>query len=365
MIPKGVRRVAGGALFLLGAGSGSWASRALADEATTKVTVIRPTGGDVVLVEIATRAWAELNAGGVAATLVDCAAEGDACQTEAPPPRGNAITLRTFRRDDETITEAALTPDGRDRPTVRRSLTVSDEAAADPKVTAIRAVELVNAMLLQVDSAAAESAEAWRRAAVADAELPGQHVKNDERDDAGPVLDGRALWSAGAGGSMLKSADGLGAAFGFAIRAGRTLHDRIGLSALFAETWSRAATATLHGNLSTTQALFALEATCRLYRNARFASHVALGGGGYHVDAVWSEPFSQVGGLPGGSSALWALLFSGGAGAELALGPEMSLFLEARAIWASPTPVFYSAAGTRLKMADPSLSMSLGLQRAF
>jgi hypothetical protein len=376
MSPRALLQAVGGALVIFFGGDGLRGARAFAQqstteattEATTKVTVIRPTGSDLGLAEIATRAWAELNAGGIAATLLDCAGADDGCGTEAPPPGGNVITLRTFRRADETITEAALTPGGHDRPTVRRSLTVSDEAAADPKVMAIRAVELVNAMLLQVYTAAAENAAALRRAAIADAEYPGQHRLAD-RDPVGilvPLPDQEGRWSVGAGGSFLKGSGGLSEAFGFAIRVSRSITRRVGVSALLTEAPSRTDTATIDGSLALNQQLGALEVTARSFRIGRLIPHLAIGGGVYHANASWSgTPPMHMLAMAGGPRALWAVLLSGGGGFTLALGGEMSLFLEARAVLASPNPVLYTNDGRQLKTADPSLLLSLGLQRAF
>lgn len=370
MTRRALLRSAVGALVIFLGGFGLRGSRAFAQqattEATTKITVIRPTGDDLGLAEIATRAWAELNAGGVAATLLDCPGADDGCGTEAPLPGGSVITLRTFRRADETITEAALTPGGHDRPTVRRSLTVSDEAAADPKVMAIRAVELVNAMLLQVYTAAAENAAALRRAAIADAEYPGQHRLGD-RDQvgiSGSLPDQEGRWSIGAGGSFLKGSGGLSEAFGFAIRVSRSITRHVGVSALLTEAPSRTDTATIDGSLALNQQLGALEVTIRSFRIGRLIPHLAFGGGVYHANASWSgtPPVHAAG---GGPRALWAVLLSGGGGFTLALGGEMSLFLEARAVLASPNPVLYTNDGRQLKTADPSLLLSLGLQRAF
>jgi hypothetical protein len=365
VIPRAHLRAATGALLVSFAGHGLHGARAFAADVTTKVTVIRPAGGDVGLAEIATRAWAELNAGGIAATLLDCAVGDDACGTGAPPPGGNAITLRTFRQSDETITEAALTPGGHDRPTVRRSLTVSDEAAADPKVMAIRAIELVNAMLLQVDEAAADSAAASRQAAIADAELPGHHRKRVQPVPE-PPPDRETTWSWGAGGSFLKGGGGLSAAFGFAVGASHAIRNRLGVSALLTEAPSRTGTATLDGILATNQQLGALEVTYRLHQNAHLTSHLAVGGGIYHLNASWTPSPSGLPIQPTPSpEAVWALLLSGGGGVALALGRELSLFLEARAVLAKPNPIVYGTDGRQLKTADPSLLLALGLQRIF
>jgi hypothetical protein len=124
--------------------------------------------------EVATRAWAELNAGGIAAVLVDCPVGVRPCPTMASRASERFISLTTFRRSDETITEVALTLAGHDGPSMQRSLTVSDEATPDPKVMAIRAVELVNAMLLEDGLIAPQ---------LRDDEWPGQHVKSPVRRD--------------------------------------------------------------------------------------------------------------------------------------------------------------------------------------
>jgi hypothetical protein len=335
--------------------------RAWAQEAVTQVTVLRPSGADVALAEIATRAWAELNAGGVPARLLDCPVAPAPCPVEAPAQGRNAISLRTFRLADETITEAALTPAGRDRPTVRRSLTVDDQAEADPKVMAIRAVELVNAMLLQVDAASAEGASGIRRGV--DPEDPGQHWKPEKA-----VVEHPAIWTVGAGGSLLKGPGGLSAAAGFAIRVSRWGEGDVpfGVSAMVTEAPSLARTSTVDGSMILNQQLADIQLMWRVFRRRRFRSQVGVGGGAYHVDANWTGvPVQALGGRAVGMQDRWALLLSGGAGAELDLGLKMSVFGEVRAELASPTPQVYGATGLALRTADPSLLLALGLQRAF
>ncbi|HSY41871.1 MAG TPA: hypothetical protein VLA79_20180 [Polyangia bacterium] len=373
MIAGSARRLASAAVFASIAATGL--GRAVAQEALTQVTVLRPietttlqigeashptpAGSDAALAEIATRAWAELNAGGIPARLLDCPVGQVPCAAEAPPPGRNAIVLRTFRLGDETITEAALTPAGHDRPTVRRSLTVDDRAEAEPKVMAIRAVELVNAMLLQVDAAAADSAASGRRGV--DPEYPGQHLMIEK-----PVVEHPAIWQVGAGGSFLKGPGGLSAAAGFAIRGSRTSDGRWGISAILTEAPSLTKTATLDGSLGLNQQLADVELTYRVVQRRRVRGQVGLGGGVYHVDASWTDTPAAFGG-PFGTQAFWALLLSGGAGAELELGRKFSLFGEARAVLASPHPLVWSATSPSrpFRTGAPSLLLALGLQRAF
>jgi hypothetical protein len=365
VIAGSARRLAGAAAFASIAALGL--GRAVAQEALTQVTVLRPSGADVALAEIATRAWAELNAGGIPARLLDCPVgqvisraalvTQDLCPVEAPPPGRNAIFLRTFRSANETITEAALTPAGHDHPTVRRSLTVDDQAEAEPKVMAIRAVELVNAMLLQVDAASAENAASGRRGV--DLENPGQHQMVEK-----PVVEHPAIWKVGAGGAFLKGPGGLSAAVGFAVHASRTSDGRWGVSAILTEAPSLARTATRDGSLDLHQQLADVELTYRIFQRPRFRAQVAFGGGAYHVDASWTGAPAP-GGQTVGPQALWALLLSGGGGAELELGQKMSLFGEARAVSATPYPLVYGATNRPLRTGAPSLLLALGLQRVF
>jgi hypothetical protein len=361
------RRLASAAAFASLAAIGH--GRAVAQETLTQVTVLRPSGSDVALAEIATRAWAELNAGGTPARLLDCPVgqaisrvalvTQDPCPMEAPPPGRNAIFLRTFRQADETITEAALTPAGHDHPTVRRSLTVDDQAEAEPKVMAIRAVELVNAMLLQVDAAAAENAASGRRGV--DPENPGQHLMVEK-----PVVEHPSIWKVGAGGSFLTGPGGLSAAAGFAVRASWTRDGQpLGVSAILTEAPSLARTATLNGSLGLNQQLVDVELTRRIFERRRLRAQVDLGGGAYHVDASWTGP-PAVGYQTFGTQAFWALLLSGGGGVELELGRKFSLFGEARAVLASPHPqAYYSTNKSPLRTGAPSLLLALGLERAF
>jgi hypothetical protein len=83
------------------------------------------------------------------------------------------------------------------------------------------------------------------------------------------------------------------------------------------------------------------------------------------VDASWTgQPAAGYETI--GPQAFWALLFSGGAGAELELGRKFSLFGDAGAVLAAPNPqVYYSTTRSPLRTGAPSLLLALGLQRAF
>ncbi len=359
--------------------AGTTAPDTTPDGALTRITVVRPAGGDADLVEIATRAWAELTASGVAATLLDCPAAADSCQTEPPPPGVKAITLATFRRPGETITEATLRVADHDRPIMRRSVIVGDGAVADPKVTAIRAVELIDAMLIEADSASILAPPSRPRPAVADDdERPGHHLKRKiELTDLGddPLLEQRinprpfvpAGWSMGVGGAFLKGFGGMSGALGLLARGGYVGRQGLGMNALVAVATSDAATPTLDGNLTLLQELAAIELTCRFLQRARLSPYMVLGGGAYHARASWGggPETSFVRTSPSTASTVWALLFSGGVGAGLALGPELSLFVEARAVLAAPSVQVFDNQAHALTTANPSLLLSLGVQRGF
>jgi hypothetical protein len=170
--------------------------------AAERVTVVRSGDGDVSTAEIATRAWAELNAGGVTATLVQCAPGVRACQPD-PVRRGElTLAIASVRVADQTVTRIDVSLPGREAPRGERSL-VFAEHDGDAKVIAIRAVELVRAALLEDDDKAATPAVP----AIADAELPDRR-----RPRLPPGL------SAGAAVGTLQSLGGLSGGYGALLR---------------------------------------------------------------------------------------------------------------------------------------------------
>jgi hypothetical protein len=81
----------------------------------------------------------------------------------------------------------------------------------------------------------------------------------------------------------------------------------------------------------------------------------------YHVGAQ----FNHGPGQPTTSDGFWAELVSGGGGAVVPLGGELRLFVDARLVFAYPHPVLVTATGSTASAADPSLLLSLGVERAF
>jgi hypothetical protein len=343
---------------LIGWGGG----RTAAAEGVVKVSVVRPALGDEALIEVATRAWAELSADGVQAALVDDAPR--AAGAVAPPAPGDAtaaLTVTTYRRAGETVTDLELTVPARADVSIRRTVVIAREPA-EPKLLAIRAVELVHGALLEAQAAFAREEAPAAVVAAVDDESPGE-----PRPPGQPLEPPR--WAVGTGVSLFGSAGGLGSGFGGVLRAGyRPPHD-LGVSLLVGAAAFGGAVPTARGALSLEQALAAVELTYPGFDSGRVRPEIALGAGVYHASAavasaVSQPPASAVSQPPTGDS-FWALALSGGPSIAAELLPYLELFVDARLMVAYPHPVAPARGGGTLAGADPALIVSLGAQRTF
>ena len=321
-----------------------------ADE-VVKVNVVRPALGDAAMIEVATRAWAELAAAGVPASLVDDDATPAADATDGEAEA--VLTVATYRRLGETVTDLALSVPARADLAVRRTVVIAREPA-EAKVLAIRAVEVVHGMLLEAGAALARAEAPAGVVSAIDDESPGQ-----PRFAGPPAAPPR--WTVGTGMTLFGSGGGLGDGFGGVLRAGYRPPGDLGVSVLVSAAAFGSAVATTRGTLSMDQALGIAELTYPVFARSRVRPEIALGAGVYHVGARYAASAPP---LTSGDS-FWALALSGGAGVAVELVPSLELFFDARLLVAYPHPAAPIAGGAQATGADPELVASLGVQRTF
>jgi hypothetical protein len=352
--PRAARSAAAALLGLCGA-FGPGAPRAQAADRITKVNVVRPERADAAMMEVATRAWAELSADGVVTALVD---PGPALELAAGvEPSGDrsgegdvTLTVATTCHVGETVTELALAAPGL---SVRRRVVIARERT-DPKLLAIRAVEVVHGMLLEADAVLERQGAPAGIVSVADVESPGEPTPAGAEPDPSP-------WAVGTGMLLLDSFGGLGAAYGASLQASLCRGDGVGVAVVLSGAGFGGEIPSRKGAASIEQELAVLEVTYRWGQGARLQPHVGLGVGLYHVGAQFTHGAGQA----PTSDGFWAELLSAGGGATVAIVGTVRLYADARLVFAYPHPVVVTATGSTLSAADPSLLLSLGLEKAF
>jgi hypothetical protein len=340
--PAARRRVAALLAGLLG-----WcASRSAVGQEVVRVDVVRPDGADATMMEVATRAWAELSADGVPATLVDA---GGAVPSDE---KALALTVVTYRRLGEAVTDLELASGGRPPGTIRRTVVIGPDTA-DPKLLAIRAVEVVHGVLLEARAAVA------RRTAPVVISAVDEESPDDPAPWRPPPPPPR--WAAGTGLALLGGLGGLGTAFGGLLRAGYYPPRGLGASLLAGAAAFGGALATTRGELSMHQELAAAELCYRFFAAHSVRPQIDVGVGAYHVGATFSAASPQ----PSTSDSFWAAAVIGGAGVAAGIADHLELFVDTRLMIAYPHPEAPLGGGAMATGADPSLLVSLGVQRTF
>jgi hypothetical protein len=230
------------------------------------------------------------------------------------------------------------------------------DGRADPRVLAIRAVELVHAALLE--AAAPPPPEASATVAPEPPAAPPP-----PRAPPAPPPPPATELSVGIGGSLLGTAGGLGAAFGAVVFAEILGRRGLGVTALAGAAEAGGDVGTSHGVVETDQELLALEATLRLRRHAALQPRLVLGAGAYHLGAR-GEPAPGSVGVLGKTQHVWAALAAGGAGLTLRIDRRLAVFADARALFTNPFPAVQRGDGVA-RGGNPSFLLSLGVQRTF
>ncbi|WP_437552594.1 hypothetical protein WME97_15000 [Sorangium sp. So ce367] len=336
--------------------------------AASRVVIVEAGVDDPLVLEAATRLRAELGAAGFEVVRVLRAPEGDLrAGLERAAKEADAFAAATIVRSRTGATADLWIVDRVTQKTVVRA--VEAAGAAAPSVMAVRAVELLQASLLE-----ASLQEPQGRAA----EDGGAAVPDDVRRWMAPVRQRagmppapeRAGMLAGvgveAGFVALLSADGVGPALGPALRLsyGAGADGRGG--ALPAGLAARLTFAgptlgpTLDGELGTVsvrQEMAFLEAVWALDTGGAIWPVLSAGVGGIHL-FVSGDPLPP---LRSATGDVWSVAAALGGGAGLRLTDRAALLVDAHAIFAEPRAVV-TLGGERLGTAGrPTFAGFLGL----
>ena len=326
------------------------ATATVAIPALTKVTVVEPAADDRILVEAALRIRAELDAAGLSNRAVTCAggvgAEG--CDATA-----SAAAIALSRQDGlATIRVIASLPDGYE---LHRQIRVPPPAGGDdPSVLAVRAVELLRDIYLDVPRALPHhegaSPETMPTAVVVDAETPGG--EGDHKSVR--VFLGAAL---------LDGRRGLGAAIAPVLALAFPLRYGVSLSGVAAGPFDRLVGDAVTGTATTTQALAMLGARFEV-AFGRLSPFVTVATGAHYIRAE-GTPTQDPQQRPQTSSTL-VPLFAGGAGVSVWFRRWLAATAQAEVFYTQPmTDVVVSGtvvgrAGGPSLLAQIGLSASLG-----
>jgi hypothetical protein len=312
------------ALLYTGAARAAQASTSRSD--ASQVTVVDPPAGDRVLTEAGSRIRSELDAAGLshrsAATAATCGAgevDSDGCSESA-----SAAAAIALSREDglATIRVVATLPDGYE---LRRDVRVPPEAGGDdPAVLAVRAVELLRDIYLDVPRAVAPRqepapprAEEPAAVAVAPAPPPAQPVREVRASFAAVVLVGRK---------------GLGPAVAPGLEMGMTLGH--GLTAIAAAAGPFAANIgdDVVGRARTTQAMMTVGLRYDV-GESMFRPYLSLVGGVHYIKAQGLP--QSMGEIAVDGSGLSAL-FGAGGGLSARFFPWLALEAGVAALSALP-----------------------------
>lgn len=340
-----------------------------AEAAASRVVIVEAGVDDALVLEAATRLRAELGAAGFEVVRVVRAPEGDPrAGLERAAKEAGAFAAATIVRSRTGATADLWIVDRVTQKTVVRA--VEAAGASAPSVMAVRAVELLQASLLE-----ASLQEPPRRAA----EGGSAAVPDDVQRWMAPVRrraagmtppPGRAGVLAGvgveAGFAALLSVDGIGPALGPALRlsygVGADGHGGALPAGLAARLTFAGPTLgpTLEGELGTVsvrQEMAFLEAVWALDTGGALSPVLSAGVGGIHL-FVSGDPLPP---LRSATGDVWSVAAALGGGAGLRLTDRATLLVDVHAIFAEPRAVV-TLGGERLGTAGrPTFAGFLGL----
>ncbi|WP_437310302.1 hypothetical protein [Sorangium sp. So ce388] len=340
--------------------------------AASRVAIVEADADDPLVREAATRLRAELGAAGFEVVSVPRARDADARDVRAALERAardeGAFAAAALFRSRAGATADLWIVDRVTQKTVVRTVEVAGAAA--PSVMAVRAVELLQASLLEANllasrpspgGAAADSVAVpddvrrWmapvRRQAAADpaAERPG-------------MLAGIGVE---AGLAALQSTGGVGPALGPALRlsygggaaGGGVLPAGLAARLTFAGPTLAPALEGALGTVSVRQEMALLEAVWALETGGAVSPVLSAGVGGFHL-FISGDPLPP---LRSATGEVWSVAAALGAGAGLRVTERAALLLDAHAIFAEPRAVV-TLGGERLGSAGrPTIAGFLGL----
>jgi hypothetical protein len=323
------------------------------------VVLVGDNADDAVLREAAVRLRAELGAAGfdvvrVARTPgVDLRADMERAAREA-----GAFAAATISRSPAGATADLWIADRLTRKTVVRTAEVG--GASTPSVLAVRAVELLQASLLE--SSAPRSPAKGEGSDAAERTLPDDVTRwmAPPQPRPGP-LEGLGLE---AGAAVLLSTDRLGPALGPMLRLSlggsrRELSIPAGVAARLTFTGPVLGPALggALGTVSVRQELAVMEAVCTLESDAPVAPVLSAGMGVYHLHASGApeEPYRSAAG------EVWSLAAVVGAGAAVRITERAAVLVDGHALFTEPRPVVALARERLGSAGRPSFAGFLGL----
>jgi len=275
----GLAWVAGGARA---APAGAGAHLAPATNTTGAVAVIRAPVGDSVLEEASLRLRSELDAAGTGNRLIDCSGPGNPEPHDCPDASAVA-RISLFREDGiATLQVLASLPDGLE---LRRHVRVPAEmGGSDPSVLAVRAVELLRDLYLDIPRVA-------RRPQPAPAATSKPTAARDTAA-APPAPDRSVAGSAFLGAGVLQGRWGLSAAPGPSLGFGVTFHGRLRVLATVAGPFAGSSRTPAGTDVDTWQTLVAAQVRYEL-GSSRIRPYALAGGGLYSLRAQAEQPNTQ------------------------------------------------------------------------
>ncbi|WP_437592960.1 hypothetical protein [Sorangium sp. So ce1000] len=339
-----------------------------AEAAASRVVIVEVGADDALVREAATRLRAELGAAGFEVVRVVRAPEGDVrAELERAAKEAGAFAAAAIVRSPAGATADLWIVDRVTKKTVVRAVEASGAAA--PSVMAVRAVELLQASLLEASLQEPRGRAADEGAAA---------VPNDVRRWMAPVhrragmtpAPGRAGMLAGVGVEVglaaLLSADGVGPALGPALRLsygggadglGGALPAGLAARLTLAGPALGPALDGALGTVSIRQEMAFLEAVWALDTGGALSPVLSAGVGGIHL-FVSGDPLPP---LRSATGEVWSVAAALGAGAGLRLTERAALLVDAHAIFAEPRAVV-TLGGERLGTAGrPTFAGFLGL----
>ncbi|WP_437941106.1 hypothetical protein [Sorangium sp. So ce341] len=337
--------------------------------AASRVVIVEADADDPLVREAATRLRAELGAAGFEVVSVPRGREADArAALERAAQDEGAFAAAAIFRSRAGATADLWIVDRVTQKTVVRTVEVSGAAA--PSVMAVRAVELLQASLLEASllssRAPPDGAAGGERAAVPE---DVQRWMAPVRRQAGaePAAERPGMFAGfgvEAGLAALLSAGGIGPALGPALRlsygagvGGGALPAGLAARLTFAGPAIGPALEGELGAVSVRQEMALLEAVWAPDTGAAISPVLSAGVGGVHL-FIAGDPLPP---LRSATGEVWSIAASLGGGAGLRLTDRAALLLDAHAIFAEPRAVV-TLGGERLGTAGrPTFAGSLGL----
>ncbi|XXX80884.1 hypothetical protein WMF30_19190 [Sorangium sp. So ce134] len=338
--------------------------------AASRVVIVEADADDPLVREAATRLRAELGAAGFEVVRVPRAVEGDAraALERAALDEGAFAAAAIFRAGAGATADLWIVDRVTQKTVVR---TVEVAGAAAPSVMAVRAVELLQASLLEANLRAStrraqdEGAAGGARVAVPDDVrrwmAPVQRQAGADPAAARPgMLEGVGVE---AGLAALLSAGGVGPSLGPALRlsygaaGGGALPAGLAARLTFAGPALGPALEGALGAVSVRQEMALLEAVWALETGTAVSPVLSAGVGGFHL-FISGDPLPP---LRSATGEVWSVAASVGGGAGLRLTERAAILLDAHAIFAEPRAVV-TLGGERLGAAGrPTFAGFLGL----